>query len=326
MAVDANTLITLNAVGNREDLSDDISRVNPEKTPFYSNIKKKKGGVSATYSEHQIEELEDVDTSNEHLEGDDTAIEAANVRAKIGAHTQIFKKSGSVAGTQEATDTAGVADELDRQKMLKGIAMRRDMEAVFLSKQASRAQASTNPRRLAGALSWLETNASRGGSGADGGFGSGVTAAPTDGTLRQLTEDMFKAVMLSRFNQTGDVSANLSAYMSGTLKQRFGSFSGLSETRDKVANQGRRVIYGAADVYVSDFGTINAIPHAYALTRDVFISDDDYWQKADLRAITSEALPKTGDAEKFQVIGECTLISKNEKSSAVIADVQAAAV
>ena len=323
MAVNANTLTTLQAVGNREDLSDDISRINPEKTPFYSNTGKLKGGVSATFTEHQLEELDPVNTDNAHLEGDDTAIEAANVRERIGTYTQIFKKSGSVAGTQEAVDTAGVEDELDRQAMLKGIAARRDMEAAFLSKTASRPQSGTNARKLAGALSWMETNVSRGATGANGGWNGTTTDAPTDGTLRTFEESQLEAVMLSRFNATGEITANLTAYMGGALKQAFGAFPGLSETRDAPKGN-RRVIYGAADVYQSNFGRLTAVPHAYALDRDVLIADNSYWKRADLRPMTREPLPKTGDAEKFQMIGECTLVSRNQKASALIADVRAA--
>ena len=42
MAKLANTFTTANAVGNRESLSDVVSRITPEDTPIYSMIKKTK--------------------------------------------------------------------------------------------------------------------------------------------------------------------------------------------------------------------------------------------------------------------------------------------
>lgn len=319
MAVPANTLNTLAAIGNREDLSNELSRISPESTPFTSNIGT--ADASAVYTEWQTEELEALDTDNSHLEGDDTSIEAANVRARVGNYTQIFKKSGSVAGTQQAVSKAAVADELDHQKMLKLKAMKRDIELAAIRNGASNQQSGSTTRKMAGALAWIETNDSRGTGGSAGGFSSGTVSAATNGTQRPFTEELFQDVMLQRFNSTGDVSVNLQAYMSGAHKETFGAFAGLSETRDSVSGKkGKRVIYGAADVYVSHFGTVTAIPHAYGLTRDVLIVDPSMFKIASLRKVFSEDLPKNGDSFPFQIICEKTLKCLNEKSAAVVAD------
>lgn len=42
MAKLANTFVSSDAVGNREELSDVVSRITPEDTPIYSMIKKEK--------------------------------------------------------------------------------------------------------------------------------------------------------------------------------------------------------------------------------------------------------------------------------------------
>ena len=76
MAVPVNTFVSPVAIGNREDLSDELSRIEPEKTPFYSNIGK--ATAEATYTEWQLESLEDVDDNNAHAEGDDTAIQQSD--------------------------------------------------------------------------------------------------------------------------------------------------------------------------------------------------------------------------------------------------------
>jgi hypothetical protein len=319
MAVPANTLISLNAVGNREDLSNEISRIAPEQTPFSSNIGS--GTCDNTYFEWQQEDLDSIDTDNSHLEGDDTTIEASNVRDRVGSYVQIFKKSFSVSGTQEEMNTAGLESEIDRQKMLKLIAMKRDVENIFLSGQASRVQSGSTTRRTAGALAWITSNDSRGTGGADGGFASGIVAAPTNGTQRAFAETQLKDVMRQRFNNSGDVGKSYQVYMSATHKDEFAAFAGLSDTRDQVQKaKGRRVIYGAADVYQSSFGTLNAIPVAYGLTRDVLIADPSTWKKVTYRKTFSEPLAKNGDSFPYQIIGECGLKCLNEKANAVIAD------
>jgi hypothetical protein len=60
-------------------------------------------------------------------------------------------------------------------------------------------------------------------------------------------------------------------------------------------------IYGAADVYVSDFGAITLIPHPYGLTRDCLIIDPKMWAVATLDGVKSKELAKTGDNDQFLI-------------------------
>ena len=55
-------------------------------------------------------------------------------------YAQIFRKDGSISGTVMSSDRAGRADELDYQKMIRGIELRRDMEARFIGNKASVAE------------------------------------------------------------------------------------------------------------------------------------------------------------------------------------------
>ncbi len=332
MAVPQNTFTSPVAVGNREDLSDELSRIEPEKTPFYSNIGK--ATADATYTEWQIESLEAVDDNNAHAEGDDTAIQPSSNRVRPGNRTQIFKKSVSISGTQQAVTTAAVADEYEHQKAKKMIAMRRDCERAMLSKRGSNKEGEDSAgaavpavngapagRRMGGAQAWITTNVSRGAGGANGGFVTSNVMAPTAGTARVFTEDLLKEGLNSRFVNSGNASPNLSAYMSADLKETFASFPGLSETRDKASRSSKRVIHGAVDVYVGNFGTITAIPHAYGLDGDeVLIVEHGYWKKAMLRGAQTTPLAVTGDTMKSQIIKECTLKCLNEESAILIAD------
>ena len=81
-------------------------------------------------------------------------------------------------------------------------------------------------------------------------------------------------------------------------------------------------IVGAADVYVSDFGRIDLIPHPYALTRDCVLVDPELVAIGTLDGWKSSELAKTGDSERFLLTAEKTLVVKNEKAHAVVADLQ----
>lgn len=317
MAANTNTATTLTTIGNREDLENIIYRVAAEETPFMSNIGKTT--AKAVTHEWQTETLATPDATNASLEGNQNANNnsAPNNTTRLGNKTQIFTKVGEVSGTQEAVDAAGRASDLARQKLLKGIELTRDMEARFVGNYASNDQSGGTSRKAGGALAWLTSNVSRGSGGANGGFGSGVVAAATNGTQRTFTETLVKTVLATAFSNGGKPSQ---AYMGPTHKQQFSAFTGIADIRVNADKTGMATIIGAADVYVSDFGKITLIPHPYGLTRDCLLIDPKYWAVATLRAATPENLGKAGDSTEFQIVGEKTLVSRNQASSAVIAD------
>jgi hypothetical protein len=80
-------------------------------------------------------------------------------------------------------------------------------------------------------------------------------------------------------------------------------------------------VIGAADTYVSDFGDIALVPHPYGLTRDCLISDDDMWAIATLDGMKTKQLGATGDSVKWLITKEWCLVSRNEKASAAVRDI-----
>lgn len=318
MGAPTNTATTLSQVGNREDLTDILTRVAPEATPCSSNIGQG-APAEATYHEYQLETLATPDGDNSQLEGDDTSDYEENVTTRVGNHTQIFKKAFVISGTQEAVKKAGRKSEINRHRTLKSIELKRDMEAAILGNRASRAQSGADARRCAGIPAWLTTNVSRGSGGSNGGFSAGVVAAATNGTQRTFTEALLKAVMQSIFNESGE-SKKRDIYMSAAHKQLFSGFPGIADIRATVSGKEQAKIYGAADIYGSDFGELAAIPVAYGLTRDVLILDNDFLGISTLRGIKEEKLAKTGDNEKRHILMEKTLEVRNQKGCGVIAD------
>lgn len=321
MAAPTNLTTTLNSIGNREDLTDVIHRVAPEKTPVVSIIGK--GKAKARYHEWQVEDLAAPNADNAQLEGDDVGtLDAPNLTERLGNYCQIFRKTGGVSRTQEVVDKAGRKSEMTRQKVLKGIEMRRDIEARACSKQASVVQSGSTPRETAGILAFLETNTDRGSGGADGGFSAGIVAAPTDGTLRTFTEDQVKAVQADRFESSGATDGAV-AFMGADLKQKFSEFTGIADIRKDVT-RGMATIVAGAEVYVSDFGDLRLVPHPYAFSRDCLILDPSMAEIALLDGYQTTPLAKTGDNERFMMVAESAVVVKNEKAHGVIADIQAA--
>lgn len=312
---------TLNQIGNREDLTDVIHRVAPEKTPLISLIGR--GQAKARQHDWQTEDLAAPNAANAQLEGDDVGtLDNPNISVRLANYCQIFRKTGGVSRTQEQVDKAGRKSEMTRQKVLKGIELRRDKEARYCGNFASQNESGATPRASAGLLAWLTTNTDRGAGGANGGFSAGIVAAATNGTLRTFTEAQVKAVQAKRFAASGSTDGAV-ALMGGALKQKFSEFTGIADIRKDVT-RGMATIVAGAEVYVSDFGELRLVPHPYAFSRDCAIVDPSMLADALLDGYQTEALAKNGDNERFMMVSESTLEMKNEKAHGVVADIQAA--
>lgn len=316
MAAPTNLETTETSIGQREDLSNVIYRVAPEETPFFSSIGK--GKAKARYTEWQTESLRTPSASNARVEGDVTGdLVAPNRTSRLGNYCQIFFESGGVSRTQERVDMAGRASEMARQKTIKGLEIKRDVEARIIGNYASRNESGSDARLSAGVLAFISTNDDLGVGGSSGGFNAGIVAAATNGTQRTFTEAQVKTVMASAFEQGGRPKI---MFVSPSHKQAASEFTGIADIRAEVKGQNKAVIHAAADVYVSDFGSLQIVPHPYGLTRDALLVDPSMAEVAVLDGFKTEKLAKTGDNERFMMTYEAALCVKNEKSHAAIRD------
>ena len=316
MAIVTNTFTRYSAVGIREDLSNVIYNISPEETPFISNISRE--NVKNTYFEWQTDALAAASASNAALEGDDvSSFQAVTPTARVGNYTQISTKNVIISGTLEAVDKAGRRSELTYQLAKMGAELKRDMESALLANQAAVAGNTTTARRTAGLPAWLTSNTDFGSGGADPTVGSTPTAARTDGTQRAFTETLLKNVVAEVWNSGGTPKM----LMVGSFnKQAASAFAGIAtKFRDVPAGQQAQII-GAADVYVSDFGTINIVPNRFQRARDAFVVDPEYASLAILRPIQQTELAKTGDAEKRLMLVEYGLKVSNQAAHGIVAD------
>jgi hypothetical protein len=300
--------------GNREDLSDIITRVSPEETPFLSSI----GGTKATNTrtDWQVEALR-APAVNANLEGFAASIEAARAPSRVGTYIQLFKGEGSIANTQQAITTAGTRDLYARAKVNVGLEVKRDKELAYLSNSPSRVENGANARLTAGVLAWASTCTNFGSGGSAGGYNAdGTVHAAVPGTARALTVDLFNDVMSKMF--AAGAKSGKTALMGYNQKPKFSAFTGIAANRAEVKGTDQATIYNGADVYVGDFGAVTIVPHQFALTNEVVIYNKELIKEATLRPMTSEELPVSGDSKAFLMTNEAGLQVLNEKGIGVI--------
>jgi hypothetical protein len=315
MSLPTNTFATYAAIGNREDLSDVIYRIDPTDTPFMSGVEREK--ATAVNHEWQTQALAAVDTANAVLEGADAVTDAATPTSRLGNIAQISDKTARVTGTQQSVEHAGRDDEMAYQEMLKGLELKRDMESILVgTNQAKNAGAAATARVTASVLSWIKTNTSKSGSDPSAADGTGTR---TDGTARAFTEAQLKTVLQSAWNSGGKPDTIM---VGGFNKQVFSTFTGRATPQEDAKS---KKIVASVDVYESDFGTLKVVANRFQRTRDALVLQMDMWAVAYLpgRKMVSIPLAKTGDSDRKQILSEYALVSRNEKASGGVFDLTA---
>lgn len=313
MTAVTNTLQTYAQVGIREDLSDIISNISPTDTPFLSMCKK--GKASNTYFEWQTESL-NAAANNAQIEGNDiTSFSAAIQPSRIGNRTQISSKNLIISGTAEAVQKAGRKSEIARQIMLRAKELKRDQEFALTQNTTAVTGDATTARQTRGLEGWIATNNSLS-TGATAGVAPDPVnnTAPTDGTQRAFSETLLKDVIQQCYTSGGNPDVIM---MGPTQKQTFSTFTGNS-TRYKKAEDSELV--AGIDIYVSDFGTLKAVPNRFQRSRTAFVLQSDMFSVCYLRDYQVEELSKTGDAEKRLLLSEYGLRCENEAASGAVRD------
>ena len=309
MAQPSETFDTYDSIGEREDLSDVIYNISPTDTPFLSSAAKTQ--ATAVLHEWQTDSLAAAVTNNAVIEGDEATADAITATTRLSNSCQILDKVVTISGTQEAVDKAGRASEIAYQIAKKAKELKRDLESTLTSNNQEVTGGSGTARQLGGIGSWIATNDVFGAGGASGSVGN---TARTNGTQRAFTEAQLKSVIKSVWNSGG----NPQIIMVGPFnKQKLSGFTGNSTRFDAGADA---TLYTSVDVYASDFGQTQVVPNRFSRDREASVLDMDMWGVAFLRDFSMHELAKTGDTEKRQLLVECTLESRNEAASGMIAD------
>jgi len=225
-----------------------------------------------------------------------------------------------VTGTLEAVNKAGRKSEMAYQLAKASSEIKRDMEFTLLNNTVqSNGSAGSTARVLGGLQTWLATNGDFGTSGAAGSLG---TTARTNGTNRTFTEALLQTVVREVFESGGSPKILM---VTPAHKQTVSAFTGIAAQRYMAPSDAPTTIIGAADIYLSDFGSMSVVPNRFMVAGNsanevAFVLDPEYASVAYLRPFFTNDLAKNGDADRTQLLVEYTLEVKNEAAHGIIAD------
>ena len=300
MAIVTNTFTTFDAKGIREDLSNIITNIAPEETPYMSNVGRE--SISNSLFEWQTDTLASA-AANKQFEGDDvTSFDSVTATVRLQNYAQISRKTIVLSATEETVNKAGRRSELAYQIAKRSAELKRDQEFSMLNGAVAAAGNTTTARGTASLQAFIKTNYDMQTNGANPTYTTVPTGARSDGNVRTFTETILKNVIQQVWTSGGTPKI----LMTGPVnKQRVSGFSGIASARYNL-NGGDRpaTIIGAADIYVSDFGQVQVVPNRFQRERDAFVIDPDYAKVTMLRPYQQVELAKTGDAEKRMLIVE----------------------
>lgn len=313
MTVPSGTFQTHQAVGDLDDITDEIYNISPTETPFLSMAARSK--ANGRYHEWQIDALASA-ADNSMIEGDDVTINTAAPTTRPGNWVQTLQKAISVSGVQEVVDKAGRKSELAYQIAKRGKELKRDLEFAISRNLASTAGAAASAAHMASSESWISTNKTDLGSGGTPttpGFSGTTVAAPTDNSTNgTFIKTALDAVIQAVWSAGGEPKVILTGPFN---KTKLSAFTGIATLYKEVPGVKQGTIVGGADLYVSNFGEHTVVPSRFNRDQTVQILDFDYWAVAYLRPFRVVEIAKTGDAEKRMMLVSATLVSRNEAAS-----------
>ena len=319
MATPTNLYSRFTAGSNvREDLIDKITRTNPEKTPVISAA----GTATAenTYTEWQRDNLRTPNKDNAALDGDDATATAKAPPQRVGNVCQIFQDTIAVSGRAERVKKAGMKSAMAYYKAKAYKELQRDIEAMVVSANPAVMGSGGAASKSGGLGVLIYTNANHGAGGSTVAHTSGApTVAPTPGTGRLFTEALLKTAVQATYTASGDIPH--AVYLSPNHKGVFSTFAGIAVNRVQVAKNQQGTIVGGADVYESDFGQLEIVPHyIMAGSTNVFGLNPEYLDIAYLRSFNSWELGKSGDSVREQVLVDATVRLTSEMAQFAIKD------
>jgi len=278
-----------------------------------------KSKATAVLHEWQLDSLAAAGL-NIAVEGATASDATMSPTTRVGNRCQISQKTIKISNTLNAVDKAGRKSEKAYQLAKASAEIKRDMETSLLSNQIATDGSSSAARKLGGLQAWLASNYDGGTSGVAGASG---TTARTDGTNRTFTETILKTVVKEVYASGGNPKVLM---VNPAHKQLVSAFTGIAAQRFMAPANTPTTIISAADVYLSDFGSISVVPNRFMTSTNscdetAFIVDPDMAAVAYLRPFQTNELAVTGDNESTQLLAEYTLEVKNQGAHGIIADI-----
>jgi len=292
--------------GEREDLSDQINRIDPDNVPVYANARK---GVSkAILHDWLVQELKAPPDLADRAqpEGFEATVTAHVAPVRHSNATQVFADTKAVSDTIDNVDKAGRDSELTYQKLLTGLELRIQVDATMTDAQISSGLDTT--RTMATIQAWM-TN---GNVASDGTMPSGDGSdIPVVGTPEALALANIEGGMQDAYEDGGSPRI---LYMSPKQKAAFsdlqvGTWDAVIPNEYTMSSVKEGVYIGAVSTFLTDFGRIECVIDRHMPTNVVLGIDPNYMKMCAVPGLDFHAvdLAKTGANKKFYVSYEGTL-------------------
>jgi len=273
----------------REGLLDFITNISPKDTPFTS-------GISVMQSKHdKVEWLTDVlpaRGSKATIQGADASYSDITAPTRFNNVMEQIEVTWSIADANNATDHAGMQNQLAYEIARQSAVWKNALEYdAILGTKTSFVEATT-AAVMGGAEEFIATNE------------NALGDNPLDEkALNDLAQDVY--------DQGGNPTEILCG---GWLKRKI---SGFQTNVKNVQAMDKRLI-NAVDIYINDFGQIMVMLSRDVTSSGLLLIDPKLWALAYLINPHKEDRAKTGSATKGVIIGNVTLISKQEKGNGKI--------
>ena len=313
---------TGSAVGNREDLSNELTILAPEETPILSLCSK--GRASSTYHEWVVDNLAAPSTAGVAEGSDVTSFtDAFSGRARLGNYIQTFRRDFLVSNLQEAVTSVGPANvaQAEAKSMRE---LKRDVEARIASASDMTVEdGAGTPYTFRGLGEWIKASAQS---------TNPVPAAfrtPTDSIITTtITETNFNSMLGSIFSVNGEMNS-LTLVANVALRKLISNFSrqdgNASETVYQVNQDATsKTITLSVSLYDSDFGLVKIINGNPACmptgtTNVGYVLNPKYLSFASLIPMGSTRLENQGGGERGYVDMTGTLVCKHPGAHGKIA-------
>ncbi len=319
----ADTLLTTggSAVkGQREDLSDLVSRMDPAETPIWAWCGT---GSASNKAAHDWQTVTLAGpTRTVRAEGDVFTNEAVKLTTRLTNACEIHSTVYGVSGTAQVVDTAGNTGSLNFQRLHKGLELRKGLELMLIGQQD---YVITDPRECAGFQAFAGTSSV--GVGGTESTGDGDTDV-VFGTGRDLTVD----IMADRLRAAWQVGAQIGLFfMSAAQKLAFDAvvpLDGIGDNNVALTKDGATIATTVA-VWKSTFGDVKVV-------MDRIMDEQGGWGQQMIlgfderaqykpkicplpgRSFVTTPIAKLYDADREAVLWEGTLECPNPKSIMLI--------
>lgn len=308
------TWTTSASIGQREDLTDVVTRIDPSETPIFSNAKMEV--TKAVFHEWQVSELAAAVDTNYVNEGADFSYVNPTPTTRLGNYHQISAQAAQVSGTLDAVSLAGRAKESAFIKIQKSLEQRRDIEKALCKNEAR----SGSDARKAGKLMSYITNINVI-SASTTPAGTGADVSDLAGTNAALTLAKIDAAMKLAYADGGNPDILL---VSPGNKVAFSDLSSGSAVTNQLhmTSPKEATIIGSVSMYLTDFGLLNVTIDRFNADDRIFLLDSDHYSLGHLpgRMFSVSDVAPSGDTTRFSIVSEWTLIMKAPKAHGGVYD------